>query len=161
LPFLQQIGFMDNKVKLELLFWFFTLLVVVAVLIPIYSNIPDYPFWIQNITFIVTAITVTRYLFLLKYTFLARRQIMKIICFFLCIPLVFYLVQELNYFQTYIDEEGVDTLVGHLPYDTRETVIDYMRSEVLLFGTMAVISSIIFPFRLVISIWRTHNRGTV
>jgi len=152
---------MDKKIQLELLFWFFTILVTIAVLIPIYTNIPDYPFWLANIVFIITAITVTRYLFLLKYTFLAKRQILKIACVFLCIPLIFYLVQEINYFQTYLDEEGIDSIVGHIPYQSRDTMVEYMRSELLLFGTMAVISSVIFPFRLIISVWRTHNRGTV
>jgi glucan phosphoethanolaminetransferase (alkaline phosphatase superfamily) len=152
---------MDKKIQLELLFWLFTFLVTAAVLIPIYTNIPNYPFWVPNIVFVIAAITVTRYLFLLKYTFIARRQVLKIALAFLCIPLIFYLIQELNYFQTYLDEEGVDSVVGHLPYDSRETMVQYMRSEMLLFGTMAVISSILFPLRLIVSVWRTHNRGTV
>ena len=152
---------MDKKIQLELLFWVFTLVAAAAVLVPIYTNIPNYPFWLPNIIFIITAITITRYLFLLKYTFLAKRQILKIVAIFLCIPLVFFLVQELNYFQTYIDEEGVEGIVGHLPYDGRQSVVDYMRSEYILFGTMAILSSIIFPFRLILSVWRTHNRGTV
>jgi hypothetical protein len=152
---------MKKELQLELVFWLFTALVTIAVLIPINSNIIDYPFWIQNIVFIIVAITITRYIFLLKFTFLAKRQLLKVGCIFLCIPLIFYLVQELNYFQTYLDERGTDHIVGHLPFEDRSDVIDYMRSELLLFGTMAIISSIIFPIRLIISIWRTHNRGTV
>ena len=153
--------YMKKEVQLEIVFWLFTVLVAILVLLPINSNILTYPFWIQNIIFIVTAITITRYLFLLKFTFLAKRQWLKVICIFLCIPLIFYLIQELNFFQTYLDERGTESLVGHLPFEERSDVIDYMRSEILLFGTMAVISSIIFPIRLIISVWRTHNRGTV
>ena len=152
---------MDKKLQLELVFWLFTIIIAIAVLIPVYNNIPDYPFWIQNIVFIITAITVTRYIFLLKHTFIAKRQLFKVALIFIFIPLIFYLVQEMNYFQTYVDEEGIDALVGHLPYESRDNIFTYMRSELLLFGTMAVISSVLFPLRLILSIWRTHNMGTV
>ena len=152
---------MDKKLQLELVFWLFTIIIGIAVLIPVYNNIPDYPFWISNIVFIITAITVTRYIFLLKHTFIAKRQLFKVALIFLFIPLIFYLVQEMNYFQTYVDEEGIDALVGHLPYESRDNIFTYMRSEILLFGTMAVISSVLFPLRLILSIWRTHNLGSV
>ena len=114
---------MNKLIQLELVFWLFTIVVIVAVLIPIYSNIPNYPFWLTNIVFILAAITITRYLFLLKFTFLAKRQILKVGVIFLSIPLLFYLVQELNLFQTYLDEEGIEGIVGHLPYDNRQSVV--------------------------------------
>lgn len=152
---------MDKKLQLELIFWLFTIIIGIAVLIPVYNNIPDYPFWVQNIVFIITSITVTRYIFLLKHTFIAKRQLVKVALIFLFIPIIFYLIQGMNYFQTYLDEEGIDALVGHLPYESRDNIFKYMRSELLLFGTMAVISSILFPLRLILSIWRTHNMGTV
>jgi hypothetical protein len=152
---------MDKKLQLELVFWLFTLIVGIAVLIPIYNNIPNYPFWRQNIVFIITAITVTRYIFLLKHTFIAKRQFIKAALIFIFIPFIFYLVQEMNYFQTHLDEEGIDAIVGHLPYDSRDNIFKYMRSELLLFGTMSVIGSVLFPLRLIVSIWRTHNMDTV
>lgn len=152
---------MSKKIQLEIVFWMFTLVVVAAVLLPIYTSIPDYPFWVSNIAFIVVGITVARYIFLLRHTFLARQQLLKTACIFLCIPLLFYLVQEINYFQTYLDEQGTDAIVGHLPLQERGSMIAYVRNQILLFGVLAVISCVIFPIRLIVSIWRTHNRGTV
>ncbi|HMQ48282.1 MAG TPA: hypothetical protein PKA00_13040 [Saprospiraceae bacterium] len=154
---------MRKNVQLELLFWLFTALLVIIVQLPIYNSLgPErYPFYLQNTVFILAAVTVTRYIFLLQHTFLAYRQFLKIAFVFLCIPLIFYLVQEINHFQTYIDEQGWDALVGHLAYENRNGMIDYIRNQMILFGTMAVISSVLFPFRLMASVWLTYNRGRV
>lgn len=151
-----------DYLKIESLWWIFTALLITAVLLPIYTSIhSSYPFYFVNIVYIVTFVTLTRYTFLLHQTFLARRQALKIILFFLCLPLVFYLVQELNYFQTFLDEEGWDAVVGQLAYKKRNGMIDYMRNQMLLFGVGSIIIAAIFPFRLLISVWRTRNRGTV
>ncbi|MCB0613659.1 MAG: hypothetical protein KDC75_10135 [Phaeodactylibacter sp.] len=152
---------MHRKALLEILFWAFTVVVAIAVLLPIVNEMEGYPFLFINIVYIVTAITVTRYLFLLPHTFLARLQPLKVILVFLCLPFVFYLVQELNNFQVFIDEKGLDALVGDLPYARRNNMVDYIRSEMLLFGTGSIISSVSFPFRLLVSVWRTRNWGTV
>ena len=137
---------MHRKALLEILFWAFTVVVAIAVLLPIVNEVEGYPFLFINIVYIVTAITVTRYLFLLPHTFLARLQPLKVILVFLCLPFVFYLVQELNNFQVFIDEKGLDALVGDLPYARRNNMVDYIRSEMLLFGTGSIISSVSFPF---------------
>ncbi|MCB0586014.1 MAG: hypothetical protein KDD06_11895 [Phaeodactylibacter sp.] len=151
---------MNRKALLEILFWAFTALVAAIVLLPIINEVEGYPFFFINVVYIVTAITVTRYLFLLPHTFLAHRQVLKIALVFLCIPFVFYLIQELNHFQVFIDEEGLDALVGNLPYRRRNNMVDYIRSQMILFATGSIISSVAFPFRLIVSVWRTRNRGT-
>ncbi len=152
---------MTQKVQLELFFWLFTAIAAVAVLMPILMAVPGYPFTFVNIVYVVVAITMTRYLFLLKHTFLAKRQQLKVVVIFLCIPLVFYLVQQLNYFQTFLDEEGPEAVIGKLAYTEQQNLLTYIRSELLLFGVMSIISTVLLPFRLILSVWRTHNRGTV
>lgn len=152
---------MSRTTLLELVFWIFTALAALVVMLPIITEVEGYPFWFINIIYIVTAITATRYIFLLQHTFLARRQPLKVALVFLCIPFVFYLIQELNHFQTFIGEEGMDALVGSLPYRRRNNMADYIRSEMLFFSVGSIISSVILPFRLLSSYWRTRNRGTV
>ena len=152
---------MKNKWTLELLWWLFTLIVVVAVLFPVYSRIDRFPFWTANIVFIITFITLTRYIFLLPFTLIAKRQILKIALVFLCIPLIFYLIQQLNFFQTFLDEEGIEAVVGNLPFGQRGKMVDYVRSEMLLFGVGSIITAILFPFRMIASVWLYRNRGTV
>ncbi len=152
---------MKQKHYLELIWWALTILIAVAVLFPIYSSLPSYRFGWINIIYIITFITVSRYIFLLQHTFLAHIEYLKVIFVFLCIPAVFLLVQELNLFQTYIDEEGVDALVGSLPYNKRPSMLAYIHNEMFFFGVGAILSCVLFPFRLILSIWRGRNRGTV
>jgi dipeptide/tripeptide permease len=147
--------------QLELFWWLITGLVLAAVLLPIYFNIGNFPFYRLNIVVIICFITLGRYIFLLPYTFIARREVWKIVIVFLCIPLVFYLVQELNYFQTFIDERGVESLVGKRPADKQMQWVYFIQNEILLFGVGAVIATVIMPFRLILSVWRGRNRGTV
>lgn len=147
--------------QLELLWWAITLLVLAAVLLPIYLNIGNFPFYQLNVVVIICFITLGRYIFLLPYTFLARREAWKIAIVFLCIPMVFYLIQELNYFQTFIDEQGVEKLVGKRPADEQMQWVYFIQNEILLFGVGAVIATAIFPFRLILSVWRGRNRNTV
>ncbi|MCB9276460.1 MAG: hypothetical protein H6564_20670 [Lewinellaceae bacterium] len=152
---------MSRKVQLELLFLVFTAFITVAVLFPILNSVPKYPFLFDNILYIMTAVTVTRYLFLLQHTFLARRQVLKVALVFIFIPFVFYLIQELNHFQVYLDEEGLDAVVGNLPYESRGNMVDYIRSEMILFSVASIVASVAFPIRLIISVWRTRNWGMV
>lgn len=149
------------QIGLELIWWIVTLLVVGLVIYPILSKLVDYPFTTINIIFIIVFITFARYIFLLKHTFLASRQWLKAVLMVLSIPLIFYLVNGINYFQTFLDEEGMEAIMQGVELSKQRGLSNYIRSEVLLFGTGSVIVGIIFPIRLMLSIWRTHNRGTV
>jgi hypothetical protein len=145
------------KIGFELLWWALTLIVLVAVLLPVYFSTVGFPFWTTNIIFIIAFITFTRYIFLLKHTFLAKQQAIKVILFFLCFPFAFYFIQELNSFQTFLDEQGATAIVGNIP--NVATMMTYVRSEFLLFGVGSIIASIIFPFRIILSVWRNRNTG--
>jgi hypothetical protein len=147
--------------KLELVWWLISIIVVVVVLFPILSKVKEYPFQFVNIVFILLFITLARYIFLLKHTFLANQQILKAILGVLCIPIIFYLISEINYFQTYLDEEGLESIMPNLALDRQGSLINYIRSEVLFFGVGSLITAIIFPVRMLVSIWRLHNRGTI
>lgn len=73
---------MDKKntliLWLELIWWVITAVVVAVVLYPIYKAMYVWPFRTWNIIFIVGLLTLGRYVFLLKHTFMAKRQILKI-----------------------------------------------------------------------------------
>ena len=149
------------EIRMEILWWVFTAIVVVAVMFPIINNVDDYPFLIPNIIFIIVFITFARYFFLLKHTFLARRQTLKILIFFLCIPLVFYLVQEINAVRGYLDENGIDDLVKNLQYEDHWSFTSYIKTQMNFFGAASVIVAVLLPLRSLLSVWRNRNRGTV
>lgn len=144
-------------IRFELLWWFLTALVAAGVLLPVFTFSTGFPFYADNLIFIVTFITLSRYIFLLPHTFLAGRQYLKITLFFLSIPFIFFLVQQLNGFQTYLDENGQEALVGELSYEKTNAIAGYIRSEMLLFGVGSIISAVLFPIRMLISVWRRRN----
>lgn len=147
--------------KLELIWWIFTAILVAGILYPIFSRITNYPFLVINVIFIIVFITFSRYTFLLKYTWLAHRKMLKAVIIALCIPVLFTLISELNTFQTILDEEGMDAFMLNLNLTDKMSLQQYIRNEVILFGTGAIIATVLLAFRLAMSIWRNHNRGTV
>lgn len=149
------------SLQMELVWWIFTAVVAFAVLFPILKSVDDYPFLISNILFIVVFITFSRYIFLLKHTFLANRQILKVVIFFLCLPLFSYLVNELTSVRTFLDEQGIDELVKNLPYENHWNFTNYVKTEMYFFGAASLVVTALLPFRLLLSVWRNRNRGTV
>jgi len=156
---------MDKKLslslRLEFIWWIFTALVVVGVIYPILSKVENYPFLISNIVFIVVFITFTRYIFLLKHTFLAKQQYLKIAIVLISVPIIAVLVNSLSNFQIYLDEKGLESILGGIQVSGNEGMIQYIRSEMLLFGVGSVIVAAMLPLRMILSVWRTRNRGTV
>ncbi len=150
------------SVRLELIWWVFTAMVVFGILFPIYSIIAErYPFYFSNALFIIVFITFTRLIFLLQYTIIAYRQALKFGFILLSLSSMFFFINELNYFQTYLDERGIEPFLGAFSLTEQTRWAAYIKNEVLFFGVGSIISAIVLPFRLLISIWRLHNKGTV
>jgi len=148
--------------QLELLWVLITALVVVLVLLPVFRSAATFPFYFLNIVYIVALINCTRYIFLLPLTPIAKKETWKIILVFLCLPAIFFMVQELNLFQAFLDERGIEALVGEqLPFDRRNALGRYIHNEIMLFGVGSIISTVILPFRLLISVWRGRNKEGV
>jgi len=147
---------------LEIIWWVFTLFLIVAVLYPIYRKAgTTYPFFKINMLFIIAFVTFTRLIFLLKHTFLANQEKAKVAIILFSAIIVFLLVNELNFFQTYLDEKGLGSFLGHLTLSEQSSLGTYINRMTLFFGVGSAIAAIILPFRLVLSIWRGRNRGTV
>ena len=147
---------------LEVVWWLFTLFAVIAILYPIYKAADaSYPFYKSNILFILVFITFTRFIFFLKHTFLANLEYLKVVIILFSAIIVFLLVNELNLFQTYLDEQGLKNFLGHLSLSEQGSMGNYIRQQMLFFGVGSIIVAILLPLRLVVSIWRGRNRGTV
>ncbi len=147
--------------KLELVWWLFTIILAAGLLYPIQSKLSNYPFLLTTLAFIIIFVTFTRYVFLLKHTFLAKRQVLKVVITFLCLPVVWYLVEGINFFQTFVDEQGPLALVRELPDHQQESMFKYIRSVILFFGVGGVIVTVVLAIRLIVSVWRLRNRGSV
>lgn len=153
--------FDSHKIVLEASWWGATILLTLLILFPILQKTNAYPFTVINSLAIIAFITFFRYTFFLKYTYLAHRKYLKIVLIFLSIPIVFNLINNLNFFVTYLDEFSHEGFLGHLNANTRGGLETYIRSEMLLFSVGSIVAAILFPFRLIVSLWRQRNRGTV
>ena len=144
----------------ELTWWAFTLVLAGLVLLPLYSTVPNFPFFVPNFVYVVVAVTVTRYLFLLEVSWLRDRVVVGALLALALIPLIFYMVQAFNAFIIYFDERGPDALIRGLEPETGLTMDKYMHAEYRFFGVWAVVASAIMPFRIVYNAWvRYRARG--
>lgn len=143
--------------QLELVWWLITGLIAAAILAPILYKVPKYSFLLPNAALIVLTVTFTRYIFQLRYTFLFRTMYMKAALVFACIIIAFLVIQEINLFQTQLDEEGIESVVGHLPLQQQKPMMKYIHSQMMLFGVGSLVGCIAFPLRLIRSVWRQWN----
>lgn len=152
-------------VTLEVVFWIVTVILCIGVLFPIFNNFNSFPFLWQNALAIIISVTYTRYIFLWKYTLFAKSYVIRIFFLVTTIPLVFYLIQSMNGFQTYLDDNGYDAfmelLKKPLSDDRKVGLLQYIRSEFIFFSTAAAIAGVVLPFRMIMSFWRTKNNKGV
>ena len=153
---------MNKKLLLELIWWLATIIIVVLFIFPIYNAVGDkYIFYTQNIYFIVLFITFTRYIFLLKYPFLASNKKLKVALVFIPIILFFYAIDGLFDFQDYIDKQDHIEMLSQLSPDRAIEISKYIKYQFLFFRTGGMMVIFMLPFRMILSIWRGINRGTV
>lgn len=147
---------------MEAIWWLVTAVILALVMAPIFFNIgANYPFYIPNILFIVVFVTFTRYIFLLKYSLFSHTTWIKAVLVFLPIPIFLYFIDAMYDFQRFLDEEGMISVMGSLSADTQYQLAKYVQYENLFFGTGAILTCILFPMRMIVSMWRVRNRGTV
>ncbi len=153
---------MRSKLFMELVWILFTGLLCVLVLLPLYNSLgKNYPFYTENIVFIIAAVTFIRYIFLLKFHWIADTTYPKVALIFLAIPITMYLVDNIYDFQAYVDEDGLYALLENFPVEKQKSLGSYMKTQMIFFWTAAVISAVLLPIRMMVSIWRQKNRGTV
>lgn len=150
---------------LELVFWVVTAVITYGVLRPIITNLTGFPFLWHNVLAIVVTVTYTRYIFLWKYTFFSKSNIIRALIMIASIPLVFFLIQNTNSLQSYIDDYGyeafMDLLKQPLSDERRLGLLEYIKSEFVFFSTGAVLAGVVLPIRMIISFWRTKNNEKV
>jgi hypothetical protein len=153
---------MSLKIKAELLFILITLVMVALVLYPLYSDYGRrFAFYNYNIAFIFIFLTFTRYIFLLRYTPFSHNKWVKAVLLFLCIPLFILLQDGIYEFMTYIDNGGLITLAMNQASDASHDMAKYTRYQYLFFGAGCLIVLILLPIRMIVSIWRQVNKGTI
>jgi len=143
----------------ELLWWAFTLILAGLMLLPIYTQTPDFPFFAANAVYIIVAITLTRYFFFLKISWLRDRLLVQGILSLLLIPLIFWMVQYFNAFIHFFDAYGPDVLVDGLAKKTANIMKGYIEIEYRFFGVWAIVSALLIPPRMIYNVWGRYRAG--
>jgi hypothetical protein len=157
-----------GKLLMELVWWLLTGIVAWLVTRPLWSEFVQYQFIYELILFIAILITYTRYLFLLKYTFLSHFQVGKFILIFASIPLTFYLIGLFFGYQDFLERqsEGMEEYQiyfrADMTFSEHGEVLKYLSKVYSFFALTAIMVVIAAPFRLLVSFWRVYNKvGTV
>ena len=146
------------SVSYELLWWAFTLVLAGLVLLPVYTTLPEFPYFTANFVYVVVAITLTRYLFFLNISWLRDRFVLQAALCLALFPLVFWMGQYFNYFITFFDEQGPDVLTRNLDRDTAGVIDDYLHAEYRLFGTWAIVAAAVTPPRMLYNVWVRYKQ---
>lgn len=153
---------------MEIIWWLFTFTATFFIVQPLWKDFRNYQFIHQLILFIIVFITYSRYLFFLKYTFLAHSQKAKFALVFLSLPFAFYLGTNFFELQSFLDKMS-EGMVEYESYfrdrisdNQRFIALNYLNKMYTFFGVSAIIAVIFSPFRLLLSYWRVYNKtGTV
>ena len=153
---------MGLKFKAEFIFILISLLLMCLVMLPVWQYYGEkYPFYFYNVSFILLFLLAVRYLFLLRFTPVSHNKMVKLVIIFLCLPLILYYIDGIYEFNRYLDEVGFVNISKGEP-DEAMTMAKYTRTQYLFFGVSAMITLVLLPFRMVVSIWRVSNqKGTV
>lgn len=157
-----------SKIVMELVWWLITAITAFIITQSLWGYFKRYDFIYELILYIIVFITFARYVFFLKYTFLAYFQKMKFLLIFISLPLIFYMVQEFFEFQDFLErqngglEEAELYFKDTVSFQERYAVLEYLSKRYTFFAVAAIIAVVITPFRLLKSYWRVHNNtGTV
>ena len=143
-----------------MVWWVVTGVIIILALLPIYSKIGNnFPFYFQNILIIIIAVTFMRYIFLLKHHWIAGFKWAKTLFIFIPIPIFFFLIGAFYDFQAFSDEKGMMSILTNIPFPDQTGLAKYIRTEMVLFWTAALLANLYMPIRMIISLWREINKG--
>ncbi|HJW29192.1 MAG TPA: hypothetical protein VJ508_08055 [Saprospiraceae bacterium] len=149
---------LKEKLTVELLWWVFTLIVIGIVMLPIWNDVPSFPFTIQNILLIIFFVTFTRYIFFLHLTLIARAKWIKVAIIASALLFLFITATAMIDFRNFMDEQGLQTLVDHLDVEAQTRKMNYIKHEMIFFGVGSLITGFMLPLRMIRSLWRMWNK---
>lgn len=146
--------------RLEILLFVTIVVLALVVLLPIYLNFGRYPFLVSNVTAIAYMLIALRFTFLFKHSFFTHKIGFKGFIMVLSIPLFMYFLGNLNDFLRFCDELGLQSLLKESKA-TNYGILGFIKGQYIFFVVSSLFLSIVFPLRMLISIWRVRNRNTV
>jgi len=147
--------------QFKLIYVLIALVLLLGIIVPIWLKVPEYPFLWDNIFFIVSFVVLFYWLFFLKYTSFSHNKWVKLTIMFCALPFIILLLDRFTDFQAFLDEAGIQSMLDHLHHRDSQFMGRFIRNQMLFFGIGSIISTVLIAFRMIISIWRVKNKGTV
>jgi hypothetical protein len=151
----------ENQTKLNFAGLWLLVLILLPVLIlwPIYSNNVLFPFYFYNILIIITPVLFIRYIFFLKFTFIEGTIVPKLLLIPIAMVLGIYSYIILNDFIDFYNNNGIYYSLEKFNIDKQEFIGNYLFRQYIFFGSFTILTCIVLPFRMLISVWRVYNKG--
>lgn len=146
-----------QSIRLQILFIVLAIALAAFLVFPIWQANIDFPFYQKNIILAIAGVLLFQFIFFLKYTWLDRYQKLKIALIPLSVPVIFIFIRMLNQFTTFMDEMPLAELMNGMPYDEQQFLASYIKIEYVAVGVLAIVGAILFPFKLLKSVWREVN----
>jgi hypothetical protein len=128
------------------------------VLFPIVYSGVNFPFLWQNAVLVFAAVILFKHIFFLKHSWLDSFQKIKIALIPFSVAMIFVLMRMLNVFTRYIDEMPLAELMDHLSFEEQSALARYIKVEYVTSAVVTLTAAIIFPIRMLVSIWREVNQ---
>lgn len=143
----------------EMLWWTITLLIAYAVVYPICQQI-DYMYLKMNMFFVFLAITYFRWTISIRNLPFLQPVWVRFLLFAVNVSLFVYLMGEEQKFLMRVDNffvEDFGLAWKELSLVQAEKLMRYIYTEIVLFGTGALIMIFIFNARIIISAWQFYK----
>ncbi|HPQ21420.1 MAG TPA: hypothetical protein PK147_06190 [Saprospiraceae bacterium] len=139
----------------------FILIISAVILFPLFPLFPYLSFFVDNYLVWIVFLILVKDIFFTKFSFYANTIIPKVILIVLMIPLFLYLIDKLYDFQSFLDEEGLQLSLLNEDFSYSEISFweKYLRLEYLFALVGGLVSTIVFPIKLIYSIWVKINKN--
>lgn len=150
----------DNRFLIALLWLLLLILLPIAVLWPVFSNQVDYLFYFDNILFITLSVLFLRYIFFLKFTWIKNTIIPKLILLFAGIVSAVYSYYILNKFTGFYNDNGIYHSLDTMELSKQYFLGNYIYRQFIFFASFTIVTGLILPIKMLVSVWRVFNKGT-
>ena len=138
-----------------------TAMVIYAILYPITSKL-DFIYWKINVFFIFISLTYFRWSVTFKSLPFLRPAVTRFLLFAFNLSLFIYIMYNLQKFigladNFFIEDFGFPKVIIY--EDMKRELFDYLYSELVLFGTAALVMLSAFQLRLILSYWQYYKHA--
>lgn len=143
----------------EVLWLLISIILITIIVLPIYWHNVDFQYWALLIGSFMILIYFLRLIFLLKFTFIKDNIWIQAIIILSCLPLFFIVYNSMHGFQAHLDHGDLNNILDGYGLDTRRFLYNYIRNAVLFGAIGAILTILILPFRMLISIWKLFKNN--